>query len=59
MTVPSPVPYLLLVAAAAIIAIGLRRTGGVRKPSAVPWGPLLVWALLVAVGVSVWLASAR
>jgi hypothetical protein len=52
-------PYLLLVVVAIVAAMGFAKIGNFRKPSPVPWGPLLVWALLLAVGISIWISSTR
>jgi hypothetical protein len=52
-------PYLLLVTAAILTAMGVAKLGGASRPSNVPWAPLLLWALLLGIGISVWLSSAR
>ena len=52
------VAYVLLVAALIITAIGFTRL----RPSGLhqtPWGALFLWAVLLAIGGSVWLFAAR
>lgn len=52
-------PCLLLVVAAVIMAVGVARVGGIGRPSQFPWVPLLVWAVLLVTGVSIWVSSSR
>lgn len=52
-------PYLLLVIAAVIMAIGFAKLGGSGRPSRIPWAPLLVWAVLLVTGISIWVSSNR
>lgn len=54
-------PHLLVVVAAIIIAVGFAKAKarGSCRPSKVPWVPLLVWAILLVTGISIWVSSAR
>ena len=52
--------YLLLAVAAVIALFGLAKVSRAVHPShGVPWGQLLVWAVLFGGGLSSWLLSVR
>jgi hypothetical protein len=51
-------PYVLSVAAAAIFVVGLTRLGASGRHRT-PWGALLLWAVLLGIGMSVWMMSAQ
>jgi hypothetical protein len=52
-------PYLLVMLTAIVAAIGFTKIGTFKKPSRMPWGLLLVWALLVAVELAIWVSATR
>jgi uncharacterized membrane protein YsdA (DUF1294 family) len=52
--------YLLLAVAVVVMLFGLGKVSRTAQPSRrIPWGPLLLWAVLFGGGLSIWLASAR
>ena len=52
--------YLLLAVAAVVILFGVAKVTRTAEPShGVPWGQLLMWAVLFGGGLSIWLLSAR
>ena len=52
--------YLLLAVAAVIALIEIAKVARTAQPAhGVPWGQLLVWAVLFVGSVSIWLLSAR
>jgi hypothetical protein len=53
-------PYLLLAIAAVVGLIGFGKVARTTQPGhGVPWGGLIVWAILLIGGLSIWLAAAR
>jgi hypothetical protein len=52
-------PYVLLAVAAIVLAIGFTKASGIRGSHGLVWGSLLVWAILMGVGIWVWMMSAR
>ena len=53
-------PYLLLAVAALVMLFGVAKVSRTPKPlRGMPWGQLLVWAILFCGGLSIWIMSAR
>jgi cytochrome b len=52
------VPYALVLVALIAFVVGMLRLRP-RESRSTPWGALLVWAMLFAISVSVWLSFAR
>jgi hypothetical protein len=52
--------YLLLAVAAMIVLLGISKVARTAQPGhVVPWGQLLVWAILFGGGLSIWLMATR
>jgi hypothetical protein len=52
--------YLLLAVASIVMFVGVAKVSGHAQPGhAVPWRQLLVWAVLFAGGLPIWLLSPR
>ena len=52
--------YLLLAVAAVVVLFGVAKVSRTAQPShGVPWGQLLVWAVLFSGGLTIWLLSTR
>ncbi len=52
-------PTLLLVIAAVITVVGLTKLRRAVRSHDLPWGALIVWALLLGGGISMWVMSTR
>ena len=52
--------YLLLAVAVVIVLIGISKVARTtQQGDTVPWGQLLVWAILFGGGLSIWLMATR
>jgi uncharacterized membrane protein YsdA (DUF1294 family) len=52
--------YLLLAVAVGVMLFGLGKVSRTAPPAhRIPWGQLLLWAVLFGGGLSIWLISAR
>jgi hypothetical protein len=48
---------MLVAAAVIIVAVGLTKLSGPRRAHGMPWGSLLVWAVLFGAGLLMWLVA--
>ena len=47
--------YVLIAVVAVVVLMGIRKVTHAAQPARTPWGPLLLWAVLLGGGVSIWM----